>query len=394
VLSALENKREAFQRYNDEHKRQRRTVDRWLAQFEQLDSRAMLAILDEHDIAWPGAIPTHELDRAERLRLPFEHRWSDHQEARVWARTILENHPTIAVDGSQIAPDPSYSVPVGAIQIGWFINRHRADDPYVKEIEFEVLPPDELQGDGSDDGSFAIQTVNQTRFVRECEKLGELMCSSDADERTLHFFDGSFIISFAGRIRAARANAYIQATEELLQTSADQRRPLVGFVDTSNSHDIVKLANILSQAGEVGGSRDILEFSDATLLHSVLPNWGDRTPFFICAREDALSMDGRVPFYKDVIFCYIHLNRNRPPARLELPRWLLEEGRAEEIVNLVRAECVVGSGYPYPIETADALAVISYQDRRRFYGLFQQFVADEGIEFTAAAKLGSKMARR
>ena len=63
-------------------------------------------------------------------------------------------------------------------------------------------------------------------------------------------------------------------------------------------------------------------------------------------------------------------------------------------MDVLRAECVVGTGYPYAIETADALAVISARDRERFYALFQQFAHDAAIEFRQARKAYSKLQRR
>jgi hypothetical protein len=64
------------------------------------------------------------------------------------------------------------------------------------------------------------------------------------------------------------------------------------------------------------------------------------------------------------------------------------------MIDLVRAECVVGTGYPYAIETADALAVISQQDRQRFHALFEQFATRTGLGLTRARKALSKQARR
>ncbi len=386
VWLALESKRSDFQRYSEGQVRRQRTASQWLDRFETLNRAAILDRIDDAGDEWPGAIPTAEFDEAARLRMPFGQTWSSHQEARDWARSIMEGRTVIAVDGSQIAPDPAYSVPVGAIQVGWFINPHQTDRAYVKDLAFEVLTPDELAEEEGDEGGYAVQTVNQRRFARECEKLTELM--DGQGEEALYLFDGSFIISFAGKIQAARADAYIRAIVELLRASERRQAPLVGFVDTSNSHDIATLADHLFP----GRSGDRL--SDAAMLGPALPGWGDRTPFFICARPDALSKEDRAPFYKEVAFCYIRLNSNRPPARLEVPLWLLEAGLAEDAVNLVRAECVVGMGYPYAIETADALAVISHQDRRRFYALFQRFSEEEGLEFTQAAKATSKQARR
>lgn len=365
-------------------------MQEWLEGFFELDCAAIEALLAEQGHEWPGAWPTSELDRAVRLRLPFSHRWSDHQEARAWALSTLQGRPTIAVDGSQITPDPAFSIPVGATQIGWFVNSHRPEGSYTKDIQFAVLAPEDLgEADGDGEEGFAVQTVNQTRFVAECNKLAELMRDhAPPAARPLCFFDGSFIISFAGKIRPERAQRYVDAIAELLAVSASTAVPLVGFVDNSLSHDIITMIS------HVAGRGVDSALTDAMLLAPLLPNWGDRSPCFVCARPDALSAGHPNIFYRDVVFCYVRLSGDRPPARVEMPRWVLEANCVDDIVNLVRAECVVGAGYPYAIETADALAVISQPERQRFYALFEQFAAQEGVQLTQARKMRSKQARR
>jgi hypothetical protein len=138
-----------------------------------------------------------------------------------------------------------------------------------------------------------------------------------------------------------------------------------------------------------------MRLTDGAFLGPLLPRWGDRTPFFVCARNDPLSQRGQANFYRQVAFCYIRLAMERPPARLELPLWLLESGQAEATVDLVRAECIAGAGgYPYALETADAVAVLQQADRDQFYALFQQFVEEQGLPFTLSRKQLSKLARR
>ena len=82
------------------------------------------------------------------------------------------------------------------------------------------------------------------------------------------------------------------------------------------------------------------------------------------------------------------------PARLEIPRWLLESGRADEVVELVLAEAVVGGGYPYVLEAADVTAVIQQKDRQRFYRLFQEFLQEQNLTLTVTRKQRSKQLRR
>jgi hypothetical protein len=96
-----------------------------------------------------------------------------------------------------------------------------------------------------------------------------------------------------------------------------------------------------------------------------------------------------------VCFTYLKTTAGGAPTRLEFPRWLAEdEAELERVLNLVRAECIVGNGYPYALETADAVAVISLQDRERFYAAFQQFAEKEGLTLRYSRKALSKRARR
>lgn len=387
VIDALQDKRTNFEDYQagqrNEFDLRRQLLDRFL----QMNAATVTARIAERGQAWPGALPTPELDQAVELCIPFGVRWQNHQEARAWALTILADKPVAAVDGSQIPPSKEILTPVGAVQIGWYINYHVAGGRYEKDVAFTVLAPDELGEE--EGGEFPDWRVNQQRFVGECAQLSALMARfAAAGERPLCFFDGSFIISFVGQIRPARAEAYLKAVRALLDRAEALAMPLVGFVDSSGSRDVVMLINTVAGPPH-------MSLTDGALFAPLLANWGDRTPFFICARNDPLSQQGEASFYQDVAFCYIRLAAERPPARIELPRWLVESGEAAAIVDRVRAECVIGAGgYPYAIETADAVAVLQQRDREHFYALFQQFAEQQGMPFHVSRKQLSKQARR
>lgn len=387
VIEALQAKRTNFEAYQAGQRNEFDLRQQLLDRFLRMTAAEATARLAEHGQAWPGALPTPEFDRAVNLCLPFEQHWQNHQEARAWALTILAGKPVAAVDGSQIPPSKEISAPVGAVQIGWYINYHAPGGRYEKDVAFTVLAPDELGEE--EGGEFPDWRVNQQRFVSECAQLATLMTRfAAAGERPLCFFDGSFIISFAGQIRPARAEPYLKAVRDLLERAQTLAMPLVGFVDSSGSHDVVMLVNTVA-------GPPYMSLTDGALLAPLLPNWGDRTPFFICARNDPLSQQGQADFYREVAFCYIRLAAERPPARIEAPRWLVESGEAAAIVDRVRAECVIGAGgYPYAIETADAVAVLQQADRERFYALFQQFAEQQGIPFRVSRKQLSKQARR
>ena len=391
VIAALERKREQFLSFRDEQRHQVGQVAGKLDAFLAHDCAAILEKLALAGIAWPGALPIAEFDQAERLCLPFGQVWQSHDAARAWAQPVLQDAPVAAVDGSQIMPTKDISLPLGAVQIGWFVNYHEPGGRYEKDVSFEVLAPNEL-GDAADDleSGFPEWRVNQQRFVGECARLCALMERFAAEQpvrRPLCFFDGSLVISFAGQLRPGRAAPYLQAVQQMLDTSQRLRVPLVGFVDSSLSRDLVALLNHV-----VGPPH--LSLTDGGLLGPLLPGWGDRSPLFCCARNDVLSQQERAPFYKEIAFCYMRLTADRPPARIELPLWMAEEGCAEETLDLVRAECIVGAGYPYAIETADATAVIQQADRARFLALVQQFAEQEGLAFRQTRKAASKVTRR
>ena len=406
VIFALEEKRSHFAEYVTAQRDQRRKFDERLHEFFKLDAAEIQQRLAL--IPWPGALPTEEYDQAKRLRIPFGQSWQNHSESRNWALEVLRNRTVIAVDGSQITPTKDVAPPIAAIQIGWFINHHQEGGSYEKDVEFDVLTPADFESEDEEGDLFsAVSVVNQVRFERECEKLAALMEEfSTASEKPLCIFDGSFIISFAGQLQSndSRLRSYLQRITHLLRRSQELEVPLVAFVDSSLSHDVTTMIRHSVDMQQVAKQTDgellspPLQAQNDGKQRALLPQWGDRTPFFWCARNDLLSSNAKTTemaeYYRDVAFCYIQFAMDRPPARLEIPGWLFKSGRGEEIANLLRAESVVGSGYPYAIETADALAVISMQDRERFYGLFQQYLKGHEIEMTQARKARSKLARR
>ena len=395
VMDALQAKQSQFEAFQREQRVERDRVQTALARVRTLSARDVEQRLAELEAEHTGARPTNEWDEAEQLCLPFTHAWANHREAREWALATLRERPVLAVDGSQIVPTKDFSPPIGAVQIGWFLN-HR-DGSYEKDIAFHVLAPLDLAEDIVDvEQNPPARRVHQRRFELEAERLCLLMeryRDDAAGRKPVCFFDGSFIISFAAGNRSENTEPYVQAVRKLLRCSQDFRVPLVGFVDNSASRDLSRLIGLLA---DPGGQ---LAIGDAALLdsqraHGVFQQWGDRSPLFICDRDDELRSKGYADFYRDVVFAYVKLAGERPPARVEMPRWLYDDGLAEEVLDVVRAECVIGVGYPYAIETADAVAVISQQDRQRFYREVQRFAEENNIPFSMARKANSKRIRR
>ena len=380
VLAALQAKRERFIDTEVNFQNDINLLKGSLEQFSNLSLKGVEEVLSP--IEHPGARPTAELDQHKGIQVPFPASWDNHRQARTWALNILLGTPTFAADGSQITPSKDISVPVGVVQVGWFENPHSSPGSYVKDVEIEILASDEL-GEG-DAHESAFPEINLKRFVREVEVLNTYMLANrDSNPKPLCFFDGSFVISFIQRMHPSRQQNYINAVLKLLDTSRQTSVPLVAHVDTSYARDLTTMLTHLSGLQPKGF------VSDSALLHSPM-KWGDRSQVFICDRYDESLAD----YYQDVCFVYLKVTADNPPARVEFPRWIFESNQHERVLDLVRAECVVGTGYPYVLETADAIAVLTMQDRERFYSLFQEFVEREDIALQWTRKARSKRGRR
>jgi NurA domain len=395
ILKQLQSKRDQFVAFEDSFQDEAGKYHDALDRMAMLPSSELTRKLAT--VKTPGALPTEEFDAAAGLRIDFPHKWKNHQEAREWAFDALLDHPTFAVDGSQIRPDDDFSIPVAAVQIAWFENRHTVDGRYVKDARFEVLTPEDLTVEFGDDRVISEQQVNLRRFELEIESLRatmEKLSAPDGDDAKLAvaFFDSSLVISFADRLQGEAQERHVRAMLELLRSSEKTGVPVVGYVDGSRSRDLVHMAASLFKLN------DAEKIHDAWLVDSRL-TWGARTPMFVCARGGAdrkqLSVLEKFEEYRrGVGFVYLKTSATAPPARLEIPLWVLERGLLSQVISLVIAEVVVGNGYPYVIQSADAAAVINSRDRDAFYAIFQRFAREHEIGLRISQKTASKSRRR
>ena len=213
--------------------------------------------------------------------------------------------------------------------------------------------------------------------------------------RAIAFLDGTLTISFVRGLPEDRQDQYRDCVNELIEVSEQTGVPAVGYVDASDSIDFLSLMLSVTTGAKYGYEKlRPLRVADSGLLHYHNPplRWGDRCRTYICDRDDGVLGN---EYYDRICFTYLQMTQHNPPARLEIPRWVFEDReRYEWVLDVVRAECVVGVGYPYPLETADAVAVLSMQDRERFYRLFQGFAAENDIPVRFSRKSISKRGRR
>ncbi len=413
LLDALREKEEEFRIFERKNNSGKRIYKAFLERFSKLS-------LEEFQRSIPpfpkaiGAMPTKELDLYKSLVIPFEQTFHNHQGAREWAKEILEGIPTFAVDGSQLLPSKEFSVPVAVVQIGWFLNPHTPKKPYEKNLKIEILSPDELFESGSENNLFHEQSISLKRYEMETGRLERLFKEEEGKyPKAYAFFDGSLVISFAETLMQQYRDRYLEAAKNLLNTSLETENPLIGYIDTSMARDLIKMLHVtlieqeikkferdpehhLEELPTINGT-DLEQLGkkniyDATILEELLPNWGDRTIAF------SLDRSGILEQYQDagdgIAFFYMRTRMNRPPSRIEFPMWLYYAGMIEDLAEIIRAELVIGNGYPYVLETADQLAWFSPQDRSKFIHTLEAFLKEKGLELFTSGKLLSKRKRR
>ena len=353
-----------------------------------------------------GALPAGEFERAGRFVLPFGRRWRSHEEARAWAVDALVERATFAADGSQILPGREVSMPVAAVQVAWFENPHARDGAgYRKEWDFRLVTPKELSETDAGPAT-ATDLVSLHRFELELKAVRAFLERRAGwrarNERVpVAFFDGTLLLSTA-RLRGESLNfpgGYVKALSDTIRLSRETEVPVVGYIDQSYARDLVRLLDVLARrerSTPVVFDAQIFSAETAENAPPLFASWGDRTVFCRCFRE-GLPADFRDEADEPLVG-FVYLQTTAPggsPARLDIPAWVGEDAALlEDVIDAVRAECVVGNGYPYALETADEAAVITARDREQFLRAVQDFAETNQLAFRVSRKAISKIHRR
>ncbi len=228
ALAAIEAKAEQFNGYEIQINEILGSYYQDLSALGKMSQAELTEKLKDHP--WPGALPTEEQDQHESLIVSFPSRWDSHQQARSWALEVLSDTCTMAVDGSQITPTKDISLPLGAVQVGWFVNPHSRDKNYVKDISFEVFSPEELM-DSEEGSGFPDWRINMARFQGECLQASVLMKKYQEEKnKPVCFFDGSLILSFIQQMQPVHQRQYLEAVLKLIETSKETQVPLIGYM--------------------------------------------------------------------------------------------------------------------------------------------------------------------
>ncbi len=397
LTNELRNQREDFQNYVRE---QASDLDFYLTALREIEKLSCAEIVRKLAHAENvGAIPGDEIDRRKSFTFSFEQHWENHEQARAWAFGILENRTTFAADGSQLYAEKETSLPIAAIQIGWFENPHNSEFGYEKNARFFVLSPEKLLS--QDEPVIPETKVGQYRFEAEIDKAKEFLEKKSGwrmrgERMPLAFYDGTLLLSTPHPDTGLQAT-FTNKLVELVNFSKATEVPIIGYVDRSYARDLLTMLDTFAFKSDTG----IKNLHDSTILHAeienfspVLKSWGDRTCFCYSNRRGLSAFLDPQTGKSSVGFTYLQTTSEAAPARIDVPAWIYEQGLVEEVLDTIRAECVIGLGYPYALETADQTAVITMRDREIFLRALQDFANREKLNFSVSRKNASKGRRR
>ncbi len=383
ILALLQEKRSDFERFDHTAQQAFQKYRKALAKASQQTEAVILGDLRDCAPSDRGAEPLESLENDGNWVKSSGLVWQSREDSHAWVRDRLTDISTFAVDGSQIYPGKDISIPIALIQIGWFENFHSADSRYEKDIAVDVMTPADLKANSS--GDMLNQQVNMRRFQMEVNRLIQYMEDRSGDRTCLAFFDGSLVVSFADTFDPATRDFYVKCVVRLLQASEHYQVPVVGYIDTSYARDLTVMLQRLFNLP------DAPSIHDAPLLGTFM-QWGDRTPLFSCRRSGVLH-DYPTAIADRISFTYLKAHDGLP-VRLELPQWIYDSGRLEQILDWVRCEVIIGGGYPYVIETADQTAVLKAEDSQLFFRLLQDWAESEKLILRLSRKMVSKARRR
>jgi hypothetical protein len=397
LTTELDKQRDDFRRFAAS---QAGDLTDYLHKLERLNETTFAEILKKLADKDAGAIPSDELDQLKSFSVSFAESWTNHEAARGWANEILKNRTTFAADGSQLFSERDVSLPVGAIQIGWFENPHDSTQRYEKNAYFEILSPEVLLQE-QEEPIIPETRVGERRFHAEVEKASEFLqrkkgWQARGERMPLAFFDGTLLVSFS-LPQTDLQETFIKRMVALVKLSRETEVPIIGYVDRSYARDLMNLLDTLE--GTQASNKQTLY--DANILHAstegfsqTLKHWGDRTCFCFSKRKGLSQFLDEETGKPLVGFTYLQTTSDGAPSRIDVPSWIYERGFLNEVLDVVRAECVIGLGYPYALETADQTAVITTRDREIFLRALQDFAVREKLNFNVSRKAASKGRRR
>lgn len=318
----------------------------------------------------------------------------------------------LASDGSHIDVDRHRSTRCFVINIG-LVRLQYGQTPdaqlssfpslYFEDEEVTISAPAE----GTRQEIIEGQLLAAKRSVEECRQLAKLAGELEGNLPVVALVDGSLILwGLAGQtypdfvVRALLDNSFLKHLDEIRRLSQKRQLAVASFISFPRSTDVVNVLRLAvcpyqpvdcdrhCASGFQQRECDIVAgVLDRDLFNRFLAP-GERSAIFT-SRSSVVARHYGV---HQVNFFYIKVDEE--VARVEVPRWVVEDGKLVELVHaVVLDQCRRGQGYPVALSEAHEKAVVTTADREQFWQLVEHSLAEERLLLRSSAKSKSKRTR-
>ncbi|MBE0480741.1 MAG: DNA double-strand break repair nuclease NurA [Dehalococcoidia bacterium] len=317
----------------------------------------------------------------------------------------------LATDGSQVEVDRHGPARCYVINTGSVLLRYGGHPG-------AVLTSDPVLYAGNDDlvitdpASSAEHPVERgllgfKRAVAECTGLADLAAESPAGLPSLALMDGTLIMwglaghAFPEYVRNALLDkGFLPALDRLRELSRQGGPALASYISLPRSTDIVNALRIAvcphqkpdcdrncPRSAPAARECDMFAGIQDRDLFSALLETGERSASFTSASSIVEKHYGphQVRFF--------YLNTCEEIARVEIPRWVEEDGGLDLVHTLVLEQCRLGGGYPVALAEAHEQAVVTAADREQFRQLLEASLSSHHLRAVHSEKSLSKQTR-
>jgi len=304
----------------------------------------------------------------------------------------LEKFTVVATDGSQISPSHHEISFCYLINVGLILYTYGTGDKTIQESEPYIY---NIESDYSQRKQHHISVDDLIPIKRMLTEMSELvsLCKK-AKERTypsIALSDGTLInwsISnqmFTEEFQNQILGEYLQYLDEIKSLGV----PICGYISNSRRNDVVNMLRVQicpyktvdceNFCSEKEACSQIVPLYDRQIWEYLL-NDGERSPIFA-------STSKILQKYKDHQICFFYINVGYEIARIEVPRWVIDDEYYLNLIHyIVYFQVKVGMGYPIVIAEAHNQAVIKGPDRAQFYAMLSRKMIDRNMKVLLSNK--------
>ncbi len=299
-------------------------------------------------------------------------RWVETPGAQLKVKPQQHPYTVIGIDGSQIYPDRHEGVRcaltnTSAVTFTYGENH----STYVASTIPKLIVPQKLIG--FDETSIIVDTL---RHEHELSYGLEKAKFLPIDSTTLLLFDGALMFWHLLSLGATR-NTYLRFCMQILEQLHEQRIVVAWYTSLPNSTQLISFLRTLS-------GQSFENIVDADFMMRALST-SCRCPLF----EPTHPLAQEYPAHLRPIATYLH--NGSEIGRVELPAWIAHDPILNtRCLAIILDQCNKGAGYPICLAHAHERAIVTPQDRRRFFTLIEQTLGAQGTHKAISRKQNSK----